>query len=136
MYVSSSNIFRLLFGLYLRFCLRFIGLLRSLLGLFLHKQDGFLFLDALVSLLVNLVISVLDIGQFFGHMLLRKIKQEGCNGIVPVCVLEIGYQIIPTNNGFLLGGKAFNDTHFVLSCKIVTRAFILNAYFREMLSAK
>lgn len=69
------------------------------------------FLDALVSLFVHFIISVLDIGKFFGHMLLSEVKQQGGCGVVTECVLEIGNQIIPADNGFLLGGKVLDDAH-------------------------
>ena len=109
--VLSSYFFclGLFLGLHLCFGLLFFGLLRFLLCLFLHEQYGFLFLDALVTLFVNLVVPVLDVGKFFGHVLLCKVKQEGCNGIAAVCVLEIGNQKISADNGFLLAREVSDD---------------------------
>ena len=39
--------------------------------------------------LIDFIMSVLDVCQQVGHMFLCEVKQEGCNGIVAVCVLEI-----------------------------------------------
>lgn len=52
------------------------------------KERLFLF-DTLVTLLIHFIMSVLDVCQQVGHMFLCEVKQEGCNGIVAVCVLEI-----------------------------------------------
>ena len=89
-----------------------------------------------MSLFVHFIISVLDIGKFFGHMLLSEVKQQGGCGVVTECVLEIGNQIIPADNGFLLGGKVLDDAHFVLARKVVIRAFIFNSHLIEMLFAE
>ena len=44
--------------------------------LYTSLQSGFLFLDALVSLFVHFIISVLDIGKFFGAMPLHLLPYE------------------------------------------------------------
>ena len=56
----------------------------------------------LVPLFVHFIISVLDIGKFFGHMLLGEAKQQGGCGVVTECVLEIGNQIILRITAFCL----------------------------------
>ena len=60
-------------------------------------------------------------------------QATGGSDVVAECVFEIGNQIIPADNGFLLGGKVLDDAHFVLARKVVIRAFIFNAYLIEML---
>lgn len=64
----------LFFGLHFRFGLYVLRLFGFLLRLFLYEQDGFLFLDALVAFLVHLVVPILDICKFFGHVLLCEVK--------------------------------------------------------------
>ena len=69
--------------------------------------------------------SVFDSGEFFGHMLLGEVKQEGGNGVIAVCALEVGNQKIPADNGFLLGGEICDDVHFLLVREVVIRFFSL-----------
>ena len=71
---------------------------------------------------------VLDSGEFFGHVLLGKVKQEGGNGVTAVCALEVGNQEVPTNNGFLLGGEVCDDVHLLLVREVVVVSLALNAY--------
>lgn len=126
--VSSCNLFLCLFaGSRFRFGLWFIGRLRFLPCLFLHEQDSFLFLDALMAFLVHLVVSILDFRQCFGHVLLCKVKQEACRGIAARCVLEIGNQIIPADDGFLLGCKVLDDVHLLLVREVMVGLFTLDA---------
>ena len=87
--------------------------------LFLYQKNGFLFLDALVSFLVHLVIFVLDSGEFFGHVLTGEVKQKACNGILPVGVSEIGYQIVPADDSFYLDGEISHNIHFILVREVV-----------------
>ena len=94
------------------------------------------FFDAQVSLLVNLIVSVLDVCQLVGHVLLGKIEQEGCGGIAARCVLEIGNQEIPADNSFLLGGKIGDDVHLVLVLKVVVGFFCLYTHSLKMFLAK
>ena len=49
-------------------------------------------------------------------MLLSEVKQQGGCGVVTECVLEIGNQIIPADNGFLLGGKVLGKSS--VSCPL------------------
>lgn len=52
-------------------------------------------------------------------MLTGEVEQKGCFGIVAVCASEIGYQIIPADNGLYLDGEIFHDIHFVLVREVV-----------------
>ena len=61
------------------------------------------FLDALVAFLIDFIITLSDFGKRFGHVLLRKSEQESGCGIAGRCVLELGNQEVPADNGFLLG---------------------------------
>lgn len=104
---SCSDLFRRLrFGLWPFFRAHFrIGLyvLRFfdvLLSLFLYEQYRFLFFNALVALLVDLVVSVPDCGEFLGHVFLGEVEQEGGNGVTAVCTLEVGNQKITTDKVF------------------------------------
>ena len=132
---SCCDFFRLKlrFGLWLFFGLR---VFRFLFRLFLHEQYGFLFLNSLVSFLVHLIMSVFDSGEFFGHMLLGEVKQEGGNGVIAVCDLELGNQEIPADNGFLLGGEICDDVHFLLVREVVIRFFSLKTDLGKVLLAE
>ena len=72
--------------------------------------------------------SVLDSGEFFGHVLLSEVKQEGGNGVTAVCTLEVGNQEIPTNNGFLLGGEICDDVHLFFVREVVVVFLALKTY--------
>ena len=72
--------------------------------------------------------SVLDSGEFFGHVLLGEVKQEGGNGVTAVCALEVGNQKIPADNGFLLGGEVGDDVHLFLVREVVVGFLALDAY--------
>ena len=48
-------------------------------------------------------------------MFFCKIKQKGGDDVATECVLEVGYQEVPADNGFLLGGKVLDDVYFLLS---------------------
>ena len=40
------------------------------------SKDGFLFFDTLMPFFVSLVVSVLNLGKFFGHVLLGEVNQQ------------------------------------------------------------
>ena len=84
---SGSHLFGegLFFGLQF-FGLRFSGLSGFLLVLFLHEQDGLFFFDTLVAFLVGFVMTVLNGGEFLGHVLLGEVQQKGRYGVAAVCL--------------------------------------------------
>lgn len=113
--VSRCNFFCLkLLWLHLCFGLRFFGLARFLLRLFLHEQGGFLFLDTLVAFLVHFIVPVLDVSEFFGHVLMCEIEQKGCNGVTAVCAFEVGNQEIPADKCLLLCCEVVDDIPLLL----------------------
>ena len=101
----------------------------------MHHEDCFLFFDALVAFLIDFIITLSDFGKRFGHVLLRKSEQEGGCGIAGRCVLELGNQEVPADNGFRLAFRFSMMRKLVLVGKVV-HILVLNAYGCVMLPAE
>ena len=81
---------------------------------FLYQEDGFLFLDALVTLLVHPVVFPFDVGEFLRHVPACEVKQEGRHGVVPARSLEVGYKEVPADDGLHPHGEVSDNPHLVL----------------------
>ena len=57
-----------------------------------------------------------------------EVKQKVCGGITPTSVLELLYQKIPADNGFLLACEVGDDVLFILVREIRIALFLFDAY--------